>query len=1732
MRRALSVADIKRHRVPRIAADILSPADAALQPASFALTRRQALGLVGALSVTAAPIASAIESALSTTYRIRRRGDRIAFLVAGVERWVIDPRDFDGEPTLNFCEDANGISIGLHHAFFPGTNVPADLEVTIDRGTTPKAQFHFVKLGVWCAAPFVPWLLDRGHAIGAIDRSDSWTIGDTPITAAVSEVRFRPSWTLTFAGAFSAIVDGRTLGSNRLDLGLLTADHPTMLVPAPKKRTLARLHRGTLPWDVTLRSANTQDWSVIARDDAFESCSIESATDARSAIVFEGAADGRVTLTPSTYPVKLGLRDVRYAFVNAADGRHEVLIARYSERPTWMIAHGVSLELGDRSGIPPLEIERRNGELIRCVVAPGLLRYTIPIDGAVTEPTRTHPLTQLALIPTDAPTRSLPAVHRHLATLGLAETREFHVASYQDAFSKASVQQQGTAISKVKAKTKPTLPGKSKSNFTLPNNPSVTVIRPEDLLILTFEFAGMSINKAGGTFSSSGSGKLIVRFQPQHIAERAFFYVNDKDKPADDASLPDSAPPNTGSNEPLLEPPIDSVLAHPSRLVFDVPPGHSGQYSIEGLLDWSKFTQRVSPSAKPPDPEYVYWKLGSSVINKYIGVSASKNAKATTVAQKRGVYTPSVAKTSKYQMNSQVSAKLPSASKASIQEMMDGSSDISQALKPSVIQEYGNLINSKPKIRTPLDDETVIEYPYRLMLSPNKYAAWAHSMQAKTNADTGQTELWHTRLGVKHSDNTVDEQAAYFRTVRAIWSPDYGTFYLMDAKFKERPFRTSLNRRDRHEIVRLTSDYDMQTQDAPVDVKRLMLTSLGAWADMTGAWDPKEPPTAEDGLDVEQWIQRGTQGRDHFVRVCYKGYLFPFGNRATLVKETERKFKRTPRGDMAAYLMQRMYIILREPVREYPASGVQGMQYQGRDIPFRRITITTKVTPNLRQPSLTQLSGMSTNSFWPQFELDSGSPSDVQWTCIGRDWDNNDVHFSTPLAFIANTDATGGNCQNWITNNYKSETTRRTIAMNGQTIAFAPSTKKGDTTLPTSKFILSGYYSASVVANTPRFFPSMQKSTVSIEQVNELLGTDSPKDIEFFLPYLKYAFEKGQAVAKDAAIDLDKVKNTAQIFVNLLDKLDMDFSAKSDKSGGLASPTIGIGALSRMLGPVPGDFTLPGGLADEAAKIAAMADKVKNAVIGAGNFDPMQYFENLLKSKILGDITLQDVLGFLGDVLNNADKMPGLGKKDDFGVTDTINDAVSKSDIVNELTEKLNANDLVKQAAKELDPYLGEINSEVKEAKEKLEAEINAVKTEIEKAKQDIQNEVTSAKKELDNLLRQWKKRVEDVANELKSEVEKAIQPLKEAGNEIYKKYEQAADALESLKKGLNLVYEWSTEIKAAPADLLVPMEGKKAVLYLKAEMKKKLDLQPPEILLYGSLSNFVINLIGTGAAGMIIIKFNRLALSAKVGEKPSIDPDIEAVEFAGPLTFVNKLKDLIPSGGGGGGGVGFSFGFDVLPSGITATLTITLPNVTVGVFSLMNMSFLMSLTVPFDGRPFSAYFAFCTRENPFRISIMMFGGGGFFGIEITPKGVRMLEAAFEFGGNFAFDCGVASGGASVMAGIYYKMEQKEFDDPDNPGEKIMKPFSTLEGYFRLTGNLSILGIIRISLLFELKLTWQSNGKVFGTATIEVEIEILFISFSVGVTVERQLKGSDADPTFKDMLPQPSMWEDYCNAFA
>ena len=1709
-RHLLRIDALRRQMLPQIEVAPRDLRDVVAHPDRHVVSRRRALGIAGALSVTAAPLARAMSGIFRQDCTMIRRGRAVVFVVANVERWVIDPDMFSGNPRLEVDRGEDSVVISLRGALYPGTNLSADLTCRIS--TAGRWTATFERDGI-TAPPvdMVEWLLDAAVVVLPIRRTIAVRCSETQLDIATHDVRFRPSWTLHLAGASTVETGQLRLLSDGIDVALPARQRATMFAKKPAKRSLIRLARGAHAWTIPLSLQGLPAWKLGIADDAFDSLSIECSEDGHAAFVLEGSRDGGVAFVHRHVSSAIRLRDVRYAWSRGNNGLHEALIARYSNAPAWLHFDGINIEIGDRAEVPPLEITSVNGEVTRMNIAPGMLRYSVPVDGAITEPTSMPAGSQLAFVTAAVATKALPKAHFHMAAVQI-DAQAGIIRQIETTKKLPTGKPRSANVRKSLGVLKP-------GAVALAGNPTITVIRPEDLLVLTFEFSGITLNKAAGTFTAGGNAKLIVHFQPQHIAERAFFTT--QEKPNTDEITSPSNPaqakknlPQGASDEPLLDPPIDAVMAHGSRLVLRVPSGYTGFLRVtptpgadqsapsKMLLDWSAFTMHVSPSAKPPSTGLVFGMLSGAFTTKHTAAFADKglNTKPVrSVGTKGATFTRGVSKRSYKAPSVTLNVEGERAPLTNyIKAQIDTQPDIMAAVPSPWMQEIVAAVNEKPPIREPLADETAIEYPYRLIMSPNKYAGWAHAQAPAWGKDladnvTRRVELWHTRLGVKHSDGRVSEEAAYLRTMRAIWTPDINTQRTLDARYMERPFRTSLNRRDRWELVRLMSDYAMATKTAPMEVRRFMMSALGAWADMTGVWDP----LGEDGLDVEQWIQRGAQGRDHFVRICYKGYLFPFGHRATLVKETERKFRRTPRGDMAAYLLQRLYIILRQPLREFPADGLQGQRYQGRDFPFRSVVINTKTTPNLNLPVKLNPS-LSPNSFWPQFSTSAGGTQDVQWACVGTDWDGNETQFSAPLAFVANTDATNdANLASFINGDYQTKTEnrqRRAVGMSGQQIAFAPSVKRGDTALPVTVFTLNAHYSDTVPANTVRFFPRMEKAAARIEKVDELLGTQLPRDVTFASQYLDFAFDAGSEVKKAGqSVNIANVRNPSQIFLKLLATADMDFGSSSDKSGGLAAPSMQIAGLSRLTGPMPGSIT---------GAVNSLEDIANNAA-AAGSFDPMEYFGSLLSTKILGDITLKDVLSFVSDILSNSDKMPGLERKDEFGMAET----------------QQALKDFASDVKNQVQTFPNDVVQDVVDAKKDLMDEADKVKAEIE-------SYISAGKQAADHEIKAWKKAVEDKLGALKSEVDKAIKPLKDAGNEAYKKYEDAQGYLNSIAKGIQLVYEWQTKITSSPGNILMPMPGKDAILALKTEMVKKIDLSPPVVKVFGSLTNFVINLIGDGAAKFLVIKFNYIKVSAIVGQKPSIDPNIDEVEFAGALSFVNKLKDLIPKGGSGSaGGVGFSFEFDVKPSGITAALTIGLPNVTVGVFSLQNISFLMKVTIPFDGRPFAAYFAFCTKDNPFRLTIMVFGGGGFFGIEVTPSGVRMLEAAFEFGGNFSFNCGVASGGASVMAGIYYKLETK------NIGGKDVQQ-SELTGYLRLQGNLSVLGLIRVNLLFELKLTWLSTGKVYGTATVEVEIEVLFLSFSVGVTVERQLKGSDGDPTFKDMLPQPELWLEYCDSFA
>ena len=93
---------------------------------------------------------------------------------------------------------------------------------------------------------------------------------------------------------------------------------------------------------------------------------------------------------------------------------------------------------------------------------------------------------------------------------------------------------------------------------------------------------------------------------------------------------------------------------------------------------------------------------------------------------------------------------------------------------------------------------------------------------------------------------------------------------------------------------------------------------------------------------------------------------------------------------------------------------------------------------------------------------------------------------------------------------------------------------------------------------------------------------------------------------------------------------------------------------------------------------------------------------------------------------------------------------------------------------------------------------------------------------------------------------------------------------------------------------------------------------------------------------------------------------------------------------------------------------------------ALLRVKLGAALTLPFlDGKPVFD-FNISERPHPFLLVVGIFGGGGFFHLQLDTAGMKALEVSLEFGAAAALDIGVASGEVHIMAGIYFSLQRKE----------------------------------------------------------------------------------------------------------
>ena len=334
----------------------------------------------------------------------------------------------------------------------------------------------------------------------------------------------------------------------------------------------------------------------------------------------------------------------------------------------------------------------------------------------------------------------------------------------------------------------------------------------------------------------------------------------------------------------------------------------------------------------------------------------------------------------------------------------------------------------------------------------------------------------------------------------------------------------------------------------------------------------------------------------------------------------------------------------------------------------------------------------------------------------------------------------------------------------------------------------------------------------------------------------------------------------------------------------------------------------------------------------------------------------------------------------------------------------------------------------------------------------------------------------------------------------VYKKGQTAPVALKT-------TIDWNPTIQSALDNTFQPLDPQG--LNIQVVLNAPLDPPgPPTSTINGELSNFTLELFGD-SAGVIEIHFTNVQFSQQTGAKSNVQVNVDTVTFIGALSFIEDFEQLFASLGGPS--------IDVQPSGITASYTVSLPSVSIGVFALENLSLGGTLVIPFTGQPVRLTVNFCTRENPFLLAIYFFTGGGWFSISLGADGVQLVEVGLEFGASISLDLGIASGGVTIVAGIYFALGSDSVN---------------LTGFFQASGNLEVLGIISISIVFYLALTYQSPpASAYGTASVTVSVSVLFLSVSVSLTVTKQIYSSDPTIPFDEAISAAD-WSDYCASFA
>ena len=320
----------------------------------------------------------------------------------------------------------------------------------------------------------------------------------------------------------------------------------------------------------------------------------------------------------------------------------------------------------------------------------------------------------------------------------------------------------------------------------------------------------------------------------------------------------------------------------------------------------------------------------------------------------------------------------------------------------------------------PRTDQTAIELPSRLLLSPDLGAIWVPSANSADTITSSvayraqhgtihgkRSELWHLRLisatealRIRSHDPTPLTSLEK-SMVRAVWSDSYPPPCVAGGAVVCPPDPpavdlTSLTKDNRSDMVKLShaqeyaqtatndSDFD-RGADSRIAIDTMALSAAGGWLNLVKHWDTSALASTDTAL--VGWINRTELGRDSFVQTETAAYLYPFGFHVVVVTTTYRDIVQNVSDPTASVALLRQFLTIR--FRDRAISNIDP------HLVFPQISTDIAETPHL---ALTGWDPNAQNIYWPALES-SGAIYEFPFSTL--DAGGQTQHFTAPQLLVS-----------------------------------------------------------------------------------------------------------------------------------------------------------------------------------------------------------------------------------------------------------------------------------------------------------------------------------------------------------------------------------------------------------------------------------------------------------------------------------------------------------------------------------------------------------------------------------------------------------------------------------------------------------------------------------------------------------------------------------------------------------